>query len=38
MHTVRIGFSEESCMEFHVAHVTSEMLTYMESKRKGLYN
>jgi hypothetical protein len=38
MDTVRIGFSQESCMDFHVEHVTSEMLSYMENKREGLYN
>jgi hypothetical protein len=37
MDTVRIGFSQESCMDFHVVQVTSEMPSYMEKqKRKSI--
>jgi hypothetical protein len=32
--TVRIGFSLESCMDFHVAHVTSEMPSYTEKQKR----
>jgi hypothetical protein len=37
MDAVRIVFSKESCMDFHVVHVTSEMPSYMEiQKRKSI--
>jgi hypothetical protein len=37
MDNVRIGFSQESCMDFDVVHVTSEMLSYIEKKRKPIF-
>jgi hypothetical protein len=37
MDTVRIGFSKETSMDFHVVHVTSEIPSYMEKqKRKSI--
>jgi hypothetical protein len=33
MDTVSIGFDLESCMDFHVVHVTSEMPSYMEKQK-----
>jgi hypothetical protein len=34
MHTVRIGFSQEICMDFHVVHVASLMPSYMEKQSR----